>query len=47
MMVWLSVVHALLQWNFAWDLKFGLYEWNPDGTQKRTLRNGSKVFCTP
>lgn len=32
-----------LQWNFAFELKFGLYEWNDDGTQKRRLRDGAKV----
>jgi hypothetical protein len=42
--MWRSV---LLQWNFAWDLKFGLYEWNDDGTQRRTLRNGAKVRSAP
>ena len=31
------------EWNFAWELKFGLYEWNDDGTQKRRLRDGAKV----
>jgi hypothetical protein len=33
------------QWNFAFDLKFGLYEWNDDGTQRRRLRDGAKVGC--
>ncbi len=37
----------LVQWNFAWDLKFGLYEWNDDGTQRRTLRNGAKACPAP
>ncbi len=31
------------EWNFAWELKFGLYEWNDDGTQRRRLRDGAKV----
>ncbi|CAL8471442.1 g10984 [Coccomyxa elongata] len=34
------------EWNFAWELKFGLYEWNDDGTQRRTLRNGAKTIKT-
>lgn len=34
------------EWNFAYDLKFGLYEWDQkDPAGKRTLRNGAKV-CT-
>lgn len=31
------------EWNFAYELKFGLYEWNDDGSQKRRLRDGAKV----
>lgn len=32
------------EWNFAYDLKFGLYEWDrEDPAGKRTLRNGAKV----
>ena len=31
------------EWNFAFELKFGLYEWNDDGTQRRRLRDGAKV----
>jgi hypothetical protein len=34
------------EWNFAWELKFGLYEWNDDGSQERRLREGAKArFC--
>ena len=38
------------EWNFAYDLKFGLYEWDrEDPAGKRTLRNGAKVgiWCCP
>jgi hypothetical protein len=35
------------EWNFAFDLKFGLYEWNDDGTQRRRLRDGAEVRRTP
>ena len=32
------------EWNFAYDLKFGLYEWNrEDPAGERTLRDGAKV----
>ena len=31
------------EWNFAWELKFGLYEWNPDMGMERRLRDGAKV----
>lgn len=32
------------EWNFAYDLKFGLYEWDrEDPAGNRTLRNGAKV----
>ena len=37
---------CFLQWNFAFELKFGLYEWNDDGTQERRLRDGAKVQLT-
>ena len=36
-----------MQWNFAYELKFGLYEWNDDGTQERRLRDGAKVSLPP
>ena len=26
------------EWAEGYDIRFGLYEWNPDGTQKRTFR---------
>lgn len=32
-----------VQWNFGFELKFGLYEWTDDGTQERKLREGAKV----
>lgn len=32
------------EWNFAWELKFGIYEWNPDEGQERRLREGAKVL---
>ncbi|KAK9840609.1 hypothetical protein WJX81_004313 [Elliptochloris bilobata] len=32
------------EWNFAFELKFGLYEWNDDGTQRRRLRDGAKCI---
>ena len=37
------------EWNFAWELKFGIYEWNPDMGMQRKLRNGAKVAvdCSP
>lgn len=36
------------EWNFAYDLKFGLYEWDrEDPAGKRTLRNGAKVSSEP
>lgn len=31
------------EWNFAWELKFGIYEWNPDMGMERRLRNGAKA----
>lgn len=31
------------EWNFAWELKFGIYEWNPDMGMERRLRDGAKV----
>ena len=31
------------EWNFAWKLKFGLYEWNPEMGATRRLRDGAKV----
>jgi beta-glucosidase/6-phospho-beta-glucosidase/beta-galactosidase len=31
------------EWNFAFSLKFGLYEWN-QGSQERQLRESSKVM---
>ncbi len=31
------------EWNFAWELKFGIYEWNPDMGQERRLRKGAEV----
>lgn len=32
------------EWSFAYDLKFGLYEWDrEDPAGKRTLREGAKV----
>ena len=34
------------EWNFAWELKFGLYEWNPDMGMERRLRDGAKVRIT-
>ena len=39
--------HVHVQWNFAFQLKFGLYEWNDDGTQERRLRDGAKVSLPP
>lgn len=26
------------EWAEGYDIRFGLYEWNPDGTQKRAFR---------
>lgn len=26
------------EWAEGYDIRFGLYEWNPDGTQNRTFR---------
>lgn len=26
------------EWAEGYDIRFGLYEWSPDGTQKRTFR---------
>ena len=26
------------EWAEGYDIRFGLYEWNPDGSQKRTFR---------
>ena len=34
---------CLAQWNFAFELKFGLYEWVDNGKQERRLREGAKV----
>lgn len=31
------------EWNFAWELKFGIYEWNPDMGMERKLRKGAEV----
>ncbi len=31
------------EWNFAWKLKFGLYEWSPEMGATRRLRNGAKA----
>ena len=36
-----------MQWNFAYELKLGLNEWNDDGTQERRLRDGAKVSLPP
>lgn len=35
------------EWNFAWELKFGIYEWNPDMGMQRKLRNGAKANLLP
>ena len=35
-----------VQWNFAFELKFGLYEWVDNGKQERKLREGAKVLPT-
>ena len=37
---------CLAQWNFAFELKFGLYEWVDNGKQERRLREGAKVHLT-
>jgi len=31
------------EWAEGYDIRFGLYEWNPDGTQKRTFRGDFDV----
>jgi hypothetical protein len=31
------------EWNFAWELKFGIYEWNPSMGMERRLRKGAEV----
>ena len=35
------------EWAFAYELKFGLYEFNPEwgDTSQRRLKDGSKVSC--
>lgn len=35
------------EWNFAWELKFGIYEWNPDMGMERKLRKGAKASLLP
>ena len=36
---------CVAEWSFAYDLKFGLYEWDRDDPAgKRTLREGAKVM---
>jgi beta-glucosidase/6-phospho-beta-glucosidase/beta-galactosidase len=32
------------EWNFAWELKFGIYEWNPSMGMERRLRKGAEVI---
>ncbi|CAL5224317.1 g6984 [Coccomyxa viridis] len=34
------------EWNFAFELKFGLYEWVDNGKQERKLREGAKTIKT-
>lgn len=29
---------SLQEWAEGYEIRFGLYEWNPDGSQKRTFR---------
>ncbi len=31
------------EWAEGYDIRFGLYEWNPDSTQKRTFRGDLDV----
>ena len=31
------------EWNFAWELRFGLYEWHPDMGMERKFRSNAKV----
>lgn len=35
------------EWNFAWELKFGIYEWNPDMGMERKLRKGAEAHLSP
>lgn len=30
--------YKLQEWAEGYEIRFGLYEWNPDGSQKRTFR---------
>ncbi len=39
-----SVRPRVQEWALGWTAKFGIYEWNPDGTQKRTLRPSGELL---
>lgn len=32
------------EWNFGYHMKFGIYEWHPDGSQKRALRKSGLLL---
>ena len=33
-----------LEWNMGYTVRFGLYQWEPDGSVDRKIRDGSKVL---
>lgn len=34
------------EWSFGYQMRFGLYQWEPNGSQKRELRAGARTLKT-